>query len=328
MTSPHLRIAALFALAALTACGRASTPAVFNGQVAHTSQWQTARTQVPTPAVFSMNLNSGALEYWELTSKGGSHPQTLIQSPGFSANAMASDKRLLLIASPIPAQVILLDVDTAKQTTLTDTYGIPLDIAIDKGENIYVANSNISKADVTEYPQASRQKPNDVICNGLSGGQGITVDDDGHVYLVANGPLGATGIYRVPHGTSGQQYKTCSHLNIPVPNGVQGLYVDPATGDMLVMDDPSQCAGGSEGRVRIYSAPYGQAKPQVVTLGGNCPTSLGMNAASNVLFDSDSDVSGTTTFIRQYAYPSGKLTGIYTNGNAGAFATIPSTLPN
>lgn len=117
-------------------------------------------------------------------------------------------------------------------------------------------------------------------------------------------------------------------MDVPVLSGVSGMVIDPATDDLLVMDDPSECAGGLEGRVRIFPKPYHHGSHRAIVLGGNCPGGLWLNADSSAILENDSDVSGSFTFIRQFSYPNGYKLGNYTGGNPGAFATVPNSLPN
>ena len=117
-------------------------------------------------------------------------------------------------------------------------------------------------------------------------------------------------------------------LALPVNSGVSGLTVDPNTDDLLVQSDPSFCAGGLEGLVKVYPKPYTAGKFRSLILGGNCPGGIRLGANSSTIFEFDSDVSGSFGFIRQFGYPTGAKMGVFSGGQPGAFTTIPNSLPN
>ena len=99
------------------------------------------------------------------------------------------------------------------------------------------------------------------------------------------------------------------------------------TDDLLVFNDPSLCAGGAEGLLTIYSKPYRKQSSRRLLLGGNCDGGLRLDAESKSVFVLDETVSGGSTYVNQFAYPSGQMLGTYTGGNPIGVALIPNAWP-
>jgi hypothetical protein len=115
---------------------------------------------------------------------------------------------------------------------------------------------------------------------------------------------------------------------------IAGVGVDPKTDDLIVVDDPGQCAGGNNGRMVIYPKPYEQHTSIVRELSATyCSGTFRLDAGSTHIFYSDATVSDGFPIIDQARYPSAKFEGQYWLGYSqsnsfSGMTTIPNRLPN
>jgi len=240
---------------------------------------------------------------------------------------MVANGHVLAITSDFPPQVVTYDLDTKTEATLADPFGTPVDIAIDKNGDLFVVNVG-QTYNVGMYPAGSSQEQ-ELVCGVQSVPEEIAVDDEGDIFMNGYGPGSFQGVAEIPNGPNGPDPQHCTRLALKSePGYTAGLAVDPKTDDLIVLDDPDDCAGGIEGRMTVYRKPYKAATGRVRVLGGNCAGGLRLNADSTVIFYGDEDVSGSFFFIRQKSYPMGGAMGTYHGGDSGGFTTIPNTLPN
>lgn len=281
-----------------------------------------------SPALIGLNYNTGALEYWPIRPIGGNHPRTLSRPLGVGGSgSMVANGHVVAITNAYPPEVVTYDLKTKNKSTLPDPYGTPIDIAIDKSATLYVVNIAKSKSSVTMYPVGA--PPRDLVCQYMTIGEAVAVDNEGDIFVNGYGPAGFTGVVEIPNGPSGPQPQNCTKLPLKAELGyVAGLAIDPKTDDLIVLDDPSSCAGGAEGRMTIYPKPYQKSTGRSRVIGRNCSGTLRLNATSTVVFVGDASVSGGYSFVLQRTYPDGRDLGIYTGGSPIGFTTIPNTLPN
>jgi hypothetical protein len=220
--------------------------------------------------------------------------------------------------------VLVYDLATKSATALSDPDGTPVDAAVGKDGAIYISNFTAKRSNVLVYPPHAAAY--DVTC-GLHGPDAIAVDNEGDVFL--NDQI-LTAVIEIPHGGRGLDAKQCRRLDlVPREAGyTAGIAIDPKTDDLLVLDDPDECAGGTEGRLVIHRKPYGTGRGRILDLGQNCSGGLRLDATSSTVFIGDEDVSASYSFVLQFSYPGGTPMGGYYNGDAGGFITVPNTLPN
>jgi len=279
------------------------------------------------PLLVTINSRTGFLEAWPLQRGGGRDPQRISGPLGVGGGeSMVANGHVVAVTSGFPPEVVLYDLDTKTETVLADPLGTPVDIAIDKNADLFVINAGPTY-NVGMYKAGSSNEKK-LVCAPLSVPQEIAVDNEGDIFLngFGNGPQ---GVAEIPSGPHGPEPQNCAVLNLnSEPGYTAGLAVDPKTDDLIVLDDPDECAGGDEGRMTIYRKPYKPSTARVRVLGGNCAGGLRLNADSTAVFYGDQDVSGSFTFIRQKSYPMGGAMGTYHGGDSGGFTTIPNTLPN
>ena len=319
-------------LAVLAAgCGSNATPATGTVGASGASGAPGAADRAPSPAAFSqpaliaLDETTGALVYWPIKNGGGEHPQPLSKSLGiYQGYGLAASGNVIAIANYSPPEVVTYNVQTKAQSTLSDPYGGPLDVAIDKNGTIYAMNIN----NVAVFPAGS-STPTELTCGYITDGQAIAVDNEGDVFV--NGYAGnGMGVAEYAKGS-----QTCTRPHLRAERGyVGGIGVDPKTDDLIVVDDPDLCAGGLEGRMVIYPKPYEERTSRRRNLGANyCAGTFRLNARSSLIFVSDATVSAGYPLIDQRTYPAARDRGTYESGyysgdSLGGFTTIPNTLPN
>lgn len=282
--------------------------------------------QSGTPQLIAGNSNLGVLQSWPLDPKGGSHPQTISKSLGISYYGMAANGNVVAIADG--RRVIVYNVATKSKTMMANPYGFGIDIAIDKNASLYVINIAKPVGNVTMYPQGMPQ-PTKLVCRYVGTPEYVAVDNEGDIFVNGYGRAGYPSVIEIPNGPNGPDPQNCSIVPIRPEGGyVGGVAIDPKTDDLIVLDNPSQCAGGVEGRMTIYSKPYQKSTAVTRYLNANCAGGLRLDATSSTVFVGDSDVSGSYTYILQRTYPDGEGRGAYYGGRPGGFTTIPNTLPN
>jgi hypothetical protein len=178
---------------------------------------------------------------------------------------------------------------------------------------------------VLVYPP--RGKPHELACGLLKDPSYIAVDSAGDVFV--NDTI-LTAVVEIPNAPAGPDSAPCMQLTLkPSESGyAAGIAIDPKTGDLLVLADPDQCAGGIEGELYIYQRPYGRRVGRSLDLGKNCSGGVRLNADSSVIFVGDETVDGSYAYILQHTYPDGKALGAFSGGNPGGFVPVPSALPN
>jgi len=280
-----------------------------------------------TPALLAVKYPTGELEYWPI---GPSRKMPILITRGLGLSqpsSMAANGTTVAITNTTPREVVLYDVASKKKTVLPDPFGVPTDIAINKKGTIFsLTIVKVGQVDVTMYKTGG--KPKDFVCPVMSNIAWMAADNEGDIFLNGYGKFGI-GVAEIPNGPNGLEANKCHALPIQPETGyVEGLAIDPKTDDLIVMNNPSACAGGTEGVMTIYPKPYSKNTGSSVVLGGNCPYGLRLNADSTMLFYSDSDVSGSFSFMQEAGYPGGSPIATYSGGQPIGFTTIPNTLPN
>jgi len=320
-----LRIAAagafVFSIAACGGTGPVPQRAAFsNLRSSGPSTLIVAPAVLHTPALITNNTRSGELEFWPISSKGGKSPQAFTKHLGVHGGQMAANGSLLAIAA---ADIVLYDASNGQVQHLADPNGTPYDLAIDKGGAIYSLHfSNKPPATVSVFAAGSHAVKK-LACSAVNIAEEVAVDNESDVFIGGWGKH-YPGVWEIPAGSQG----SCEHLDLKYSQGPAGLAVDPKTDDLITLDNPSQCAGGEEGRMIIYPKPYHEETAQVHVLGGNCTGGLKLNADSTIVFYGDNDVCDCSFFIRQSTYPAGRPMHAYYGGVAGGWTTIPNSLPN
>jgi hypothetical protein len=308
-------------------CGPNATPATTALPVAPGSQSvRTSASSPKTPELITVDAQADALEYFQIQHNGSKTLKPLSGSLGISqVYAMAADGNLIVIANYSPAEIITYNLQTKAETTMSDPYGGPFDVAVDKQGNIYAMSSTT----VAVYKAGSSQ-PTEMTCSSINLGEAIAVDNEGDVFVNGYGPGSFMGVVEYPAGS-----QSCVKLHLRTERGyIAGVGVDPKTDDLIVVDDPDLCAGGLEGRMIIYPKPY-RARTSVrrVLNATYCSGTFRLDASSTHIFYSDASVSAGVPIIDQARYPSGKSEGqywlgYYSNDSFSGFTTIPNKLPN
>jgi|HubBroStandDraft_4_1064222.scaffolds.fasta_scaffold00047_31 hypothetical protein len=286
----------------------------------------TLASALKTPALITLNTQSGSLEYWPIRSSGGTNPRTLSAPLGiYQGYGLVASGDEVAIANYNPAEIVTYNVKTKAQSIFSDPYGGPTDLAIGKNGTLYALNL----INVAVFPPGS--SPSELSCSYINNGQAIAVDNEGDVFVNGYGPGGFMGVVEYPVGS-----QNCKKLHLRAELGYAGgVGVDPKTDALIVVDNPNLCAGGFEGRMIIYPKPYEQRTSRRRNLAANyCAGTFRLDATSSIIFVSDSTISAGFPLIDQRSYPSAKGSGVYqagefgSSGYFGGFTTIPNTLPN
>lgn len=310
---------ALSLAALMSGCGSgvAPTGATLGGE----SRARGAALPLKAPILVAFDTTTGSLIYWTISRHGSSSPQSLSAPLGITEPyAMVAHRNTVAIANYAPPEVVLYNVKTKVLTTLSDPYGNPIDLAIDKTETIYALNST----SVTEYQKGS-SPPSQLTCSALSSGVAIAVNNEGNVFINGYDLNGVPHVFEI---TAGSQSCTKPHL-LAERGYAGGIAVDPKTDDLIVVDDSQFCAG-PKGRMLIYPPPYREQTVQRRILRPEyCAGGVRLNAASTRLFFADSTVSDGFPLISQRNYPSVTGRAVYSSSDSfSGFTTIPNTLPN
>jgi hypothetical protein len=276
-----------------------------------------------TPLLVATGGKTG-LEYWPLSPKGGHTPTEIAGLRGLSpSGGIVGNGQQIVI--PNGTNVVVYNLQSKRETILPDPDGYPTDAAIGKDGALYIANFVGTGGNVLVYPPGG--KPHELACGLLKDPSYVAVDNEGDVFV--NDTL-LTAVVEIPNAPAGPDAAPCTQLKLtPSESGyVAGIAIDPKTDDLLVLDDPDECAGGIEGELFIYSKPYGRQTGRSLDLGQNCSGDVRLNADSSVVFIGDETVDGSSTYILQHTYPDGKSLGPFSGGNPGGFVSIPNTLPN
>ncbi len=308
----------------LAGCGGSAAPGA--GIPASSPQYVHVRpATLQKPALITFDYNTGGLAYWHIAHNGTMTLQSLSGSLGLSdVYAMAADGDTVIVANPSPGEVVKYNIDTQSETAMSDPYGNPRDVAVDRHGNIYALNA----ASVTLYKVGS-SSPSELTCSQMSDGLEIAVNNEGAVFVDGYGSGSFAGVVEFAPGST-----KCTVLHLRTTRGyVGGVGVDPKTDDLIVIDDPSFCAGGG-GRMVIYPKPYEERTSRKHNLNATyCAGSLRLSADSKRIFYTDASVSDGVPIIDQARYPSGRYEGQYWLGYYSSvyfsgITTIPNTLPN
>jgi len=275
--------------------------------------------------LFSIDYRTGALESWPIQPTGSDHPTTVAQLGVGVHNAMAADGNTVAVAAQSAAETLLYDVVTKGTRVLPDPYGTPVDVAIDRNHSLYVLTAGTPPS-VVMYPGGSMQ-PVQLVCGLVREPEVIAVDDEGDIFIGAFPKRNYPGVFEIPVGPGGPSPQSCKKLPLMFTKGVTGLTVDARTDDLIVLDQPTQCAPGA-GRIVVYPKPYEKNTGETHYLHANCPAGLKLSAASTIIFYGDTDASGGGSLIRSSTYPAIRKLGTYSHGAPLGLATIPNELPN
>lgn len=308
----------------ISACGSGATPNA-PGLTGGLQSLNPAISRLKTPALITFDLATGGLAYFKLQPGGSKTLTPFTSSLGIStANALAADGDVVIIASYSPAGIATYNVKTKVKKSMSETFGQPYDVAVDKHGNIYAMN----KASVAVYKSGS-SKPTKLTCSNITTSEAIAVDNEGDVFVDGFGPAYFQGVIEYPVGQNCMKPPLRKPLGYPA-----GVAVDPKTDDLIVIDDPGLCAGGNNGRMVIYPKPYEQRTSTVHNLRTTyCAGTFRLDASSTHILYMDSTVSAGVPIIDQALYPSAKFEGRYWRGyfSSNSFSgmtTIPNRLPN
>jgi hypothetical protein len=317
-----IALAAVFA----AGCGSNATPPALNNLSAPQQVSPDTARSAKTAKLIAFNPANEKLEYWPIEPNGSRKLTALSGALGVSVvTALAGDGNVVRMAVYSPAEVLSYNIKTKATSTLSDPYGSPIDIAIATNHTIFALNLK----NVAVFSPGSSQ-PKELSCSYISQGQAIAIDNEGDVFVGGYGGVAFTGVVEFPAGSS-----TCQRVPIRKVSGyIGGVGIDPKTDDLIVVDNPGLCAGGLEGRMRIYSKPYGHRHVVQRNLRATyCAGTFRLDATSSLIFAQDATVSAGTPFIDQRTYPGAKRSGTYhgafgSSSNPLGFTTIPNTLPN
>lgn len=317
----RLFVAAIIALY-LAGCEATSTPGAFEPGASTAG----VPTKLKTPAVIAVDYNNDRLVYWPMSKGGSSTPAYLSGRLHIKATAMVANGDVVTVASYDPAELLSYDVATGATSTIADQYGEPVDVAVGKIGTLYALNER----NVGVFPAGSSSY--DLSCRYIRGSVAIAVDNESDIFVNGYGPHNSTGVIEYPAGSS-----ECARLPLKVKQvePVVGLGVDPKTDDLIV-EDYAGCAGGDEGRITVYSRPYGSKVVAQHFLRASCPGGFRLDATSSriLVVDSFSGLRARRVhgcgilWVDQRSYPEAKGHSIYIGGCPRAVTTIPNTLPN
>jgi len=307
----------------LTACGASLTPSSNGPASVSPAVSRRVSPAFTKPALITLDSN-GAIAYWPISPSGGNTLTEISKPLGISANGMAANDEVVVMADYYHSQLVSYNVKTKAMTALADPYGNPFDVAIGKTGTIYALNFK----NVAVFRPGTSQ-PSELSCSRVNEGESIAVNKQGDVFVDGYG----NKFEGVIEYKAGKNNCTTPDLN-PVEGYIAGVGVDPKTDSLITIDDPDLCAGGLEGRMFIYPKPYHVRTAREVDLYATyCSGSFRLNSTSTLVFVSDASVSAGYPIIDQFSYPGGVAEGTYQVGGFGSnsfgpFTTIPNKLPN
>ena len=278
---------------------------------------------LPTqPALISLDNQTGALEYWQIQPGGGQTPIMINAGIGIASEyGMAANGSVLAIASYSPSEVVTYDLAAQAKSVFPDPDGPPIDVAIAKGDTIFVLNSG----SVTTYPE-DRSAFRTLKCQYINEGVAIAVDNESNVFVNGYGPGGFLGVVEFLSHSKG-----CTALNLkPELGTVAGLGVDPQTDNLIVVDNPGSCSGTNNARMTVYSKPYGPKTGVRSSLSGlSCAGTFRFDATSSTMFIEGLTAGSVISQIDQFSYPGLDNEGSYGGSDPpGGMTTLPNALPN
>jgi hypothetical protein len=321
-TRPALALAVVL----IAGCGgNATTPNVSGIPSGIPQGSHRATASLTTPALITFDPQTGGLAYFKIEHNGSQSLNPFTSSLGISAAyALASDGDVVIIASYSPAAIVTYNVDTKAETTMSDPYGEPFDVAVDKHGNIYAMNL----ASVSVY-KAGSSTPTELTCSYVNTSEAIAVNNEGDVFVDGYGSK-FQGVIEYPAGS-----QSCMIPHLRATRGyIAGVGVDPKTDALIVVDDPDLCAGGIEGRMVIYPKPYQQRTSiRRILYATYCSGTFRLDANSTHIFYSDASVSDGLPIIDEARYPTAKWEGqywlgYYSSDSFSGITTIPNKLPN
>ena len=126
---------------------------------------------------------------------------------------------MVIIASYSPAAIVTYNVNTKAQTMMSDPYGNPFDVAVDKHGNIYAMNI----ANVAVF-KAGSSTPTELTCSYVNTSEAIAVNDEGDVFVDGYGSK-FEGVIEYPAGS-----QNCMIPHLRATRGyIAGVGVDPKT---------------------------------------------------------------------------------------------------
>lgn len=323
----HILVAVLTVLV-LAGCSTPSASTRSDLPFATARAGHAASGSLPKRALITVDTVNGSLAYWPITKSGGTTLQPLTGPLGLQGGySMAANGDTMIVANYSPPEIVTYNLETQSESTMADPYGNPFDVAIDAHGNVYAMNLT----NVAVY-KAGSSSPAELSCSKMSVSESIAVDNEGDVFVDGYGGSKShfQGVVEYPAGSN-----TCTVPHLRHSRGyVAGVGVDPRTDDLIVVDDPDDCAGGDEGRMIIYPKPYEQRTSRRHTLYADyCSGGFRLDKSSTHIFYSDATVSAGYPLIEEAEYPSGKYVatyenGYYSGGGFGGFTTIPNRLPN
>lgn len=322
-TSLLTRIASMLGLLLAAACAGGANLAP---SARPTSVYATL-AKLRSPALISIDLTTGALVYWAIDKGPSQKPIAFTASLSiYEGYSMAANGDIVVIANYLPPEIVLYNVKTKTTQTLADSYGNPLDVALDGSGNIYAMNADTVEA----FKFGSQQEQYELSCPYISKAVAIAADRYGDVFVNGYGPSGFMGVIEYPPGSSGPESCITTHLR-PERGYPAGVGVDPKTNDLIVVDNPGECAGGFEGRMIVYPSPYRRRRSHQYNLHARyCAGTFRLDATSQHIYVSDSTGDNGAPLIDLRSYPDGRGSRAYgaSGTDFGGFTTIPNALPN
>jgi hypothetical protein len=324
--SRFTRPALVLAVVLIAGCGgNTATPSVPSVALGGARGLHRAAASLTKPALITFDPQTEGLAYFPIQHNGSQSLTPFTGSLGISnASALAGDGDVVIIASYSPAEIVTYNADTKAETTMSDPFGNPYDVAVDKHGNIYA----MSSADVAVY-KAGSATPAELTCSAVATSEAIAVNNEGDVFVDGYGSK-FEGVIEYPAGS-----QHCMRPHLRATRGyIAGVGVDPKTDALIVIDDPDDCAGGIEGRMVIYPKPYEQRTSVRRVLNASyCSGAFRLDASSTHIFYSDASVSDGIPIIDQARYPAAKFEGqywlgYYSNDSFSGITTIPNRLPN
>jgi hypothetical protein len=283
--------------------------------------------------------NKNELRYWPIDKNGGRTSYSIGTLKNVSgASAMAANGSTIAVAVQKPPSVVLFDTSTGNQSSLADSGGIPIDIAYDTHGDIFALNGTYRNVIVYKAPRFTATVVNCSLFAGVP--EYVAVDRQGNIFVNVS-VNSNSAIIEIPKGPNGYEQRKCSQLPIQESGYPAGLLVDSKTNSLIVFHNPDQCAGGEEGVMDTYAAPYGKGELTSTNLHGNCTATLRFGPDQQHVYFEDASPTLPRGHIRptigdihvsQRSYPGGLGTAEYrfrwlTSYPTG-ITTIPNELPN